>query len=283
MFSLLFGIIFSQGQNNIKKLLFLISLFILVSNSYAQEKVFPITQTNKRFVKVDEKMYVDKFEVTVQDYVTFLDEAKKNGRDMSILMYDSNCWREIVPARIAEIDYYFSYSSYRNYPILGISNFAAQEFCKWLTEKYNADPNRKFTKVVFRLPTEQEFVKVALSIYDTTKSFYPWGYQSLYNRKHKKNCNFLEINQFNIDLAEGGCHIRNFIIIPMTEPVCSYLPNPYGVYNIVGNVSEMIQEDHYAMGGDYLSTGYNVRICSKKYFREPTSMVGFRVYMEVIN
>jgi formylglycine-generating enzyme required for sulfatase activity len=266
-----------------KKLLFLIPLFILVSYCYAQEKVYPITQTNKRFVKVDEKMYVDKFEVTVNDYVTFLDEAKKKGRDMSILMYDSNCWRDNVPIKIAEIYYYFNYSSYKNYPIVGISHFAAQEFCKWLTEKYNADPKRKFNKVVFRLPTEQEFVKVARSTFDTIM-IYPWGNASLYNSKREKKCNFLEIDQNNIDLKENRFEIKDYNdFLSMTEPVYSYQPNPYGVFNIVGNVSEMIQEDHYAMGGDYLSTGYNVRIKSKKYFSTPSSCVGFRVYMEILN
>jgi formylglycine-generating enzyme required for sulfatase activity len=265
-----------------KKLLLLVQIIILVCNSYAQEKVYPINQTNKRFVKVEEKLYVDKFEVTVHDYVTFLDEVKKSGRDNSILMYDSDCWRQNSSFSEAVLEYYFNYSSYNNYPIVGISHFAAQEFCKWLTEKYNADPNRKFNKVVFRLPTEQEFVKVAVSKFDTT-TFYPWGYIRLYNSKNEKCCNFFEIDQINIDITETDCHIRDFSNIPMTEPVCSYQSNPYGIYNIVGNVSEMIQEDHYAMGGDYLSTGYNVRVCSKKKFREPISTVGFRVYMEILN
>jgi formylglycine-generating enzyme required for sulfatase activity len=266
-----------------KKLLLLVQIILLVCNSYAQEKVFPITQTNKRFVKIDEKLYVDKFEVTVHDFVTFLDEAKKNGRDMSILMYDSNCWRENSPFMEATLEYYYNYRSYKNYPIVGITNVAAQEFCKWLTEKYNANPKRKFKKVVFKLPTEQEFVKVARSTFDTIM-IYPWGYASLYNSKREKNCNFLEINQITIDIKENEFNIKEFFgILSMTEPVYSYQPNPYGIFNIVGNVSEMIQEDHYAMGGDYLSTGYNVRIKSKKYFISPSSTVGFRVYMEIIN
>jgi formylglycine-generating enzyme len=266
-----------------KKLLLLVPILILVYNSFSQEKVYPITQTNKRFVKVDEKLYVDKFEVTVHDYVTFLDEVKKSGRDNSILMYDSDCWRQNSSFSEAILEYYFNYSSYNNYPIVGISHFAAQEFCKWLTEKYNADPNRKFKKVVFRLPTEQEFIKVARSTFDTI-IFYPWGYPSLYNSKREKCCNFLEIDQINIDLKENGFEIKEYNnFSSMTEPVYSYLPNPYGIYNIVGNVSEMIQEDHYAMGGDYLSTGYNVRIKSKKKYAEPTSSIGFRVYMEILN
>lgn len=265
-----------------KKLLLLVQIILLVCNSYAQVKVFPITQTNKRFVKVDEKLYVDKFEVTVNDYNSFLKEIKSKGGDVTKLIYDSICWRFNGHYNLEKEEYYFWHTSYKYYPILGISNFAAQEFCKWLTERYNADPNRKFKKVVFRLPSEQEFVKVAVSKFDTA-TFYPWGYIRLYNSKNEKCCNFLEIDQINIDITEKGCHIRDFSIIPMTEPVYSYQPNPYGVYNIVGNVSEMIQEDHYAMGGDYLSTGYNVRVNSKKYYREPTSMVGFRVYMEIIN
>jgi len=69
----------------------------------------------------------------------------------------------------------------------------------------------------------------------------------------------------------------------MTEPVYNYQPNPYGIFNIVGNVSEMIQENDNAMGGDFLSSGYNVRIKSKKKFTEPKCNVGFRVYMEILN
>lgn len=39
-----------------KKLLLLVPILILVYNSFSQEKVYPITQTNKRFVKIDEKL-----------------------------------------------------------------------------------------------------------------------------------------------------------------------------------------------------------------------------------
>ena len=45
----------------------------------------------------------------------------------------------------------------------------------------------------------------------------------------------------------------------------------------------MIQEEGIAMGGDFFSTGYNVRITSKsRYEKGGSARVGFRVYMEII-
>jgi hypothetical protein len=44
----------------------------------------------------------------------------------------------------------------------------------------------------------------------------------------------------------------------------------------------MIQENHIAMGGDWKSTGYNVKITSKKQYQNSDVTVGFRVYMEII-
>jgi formylglycine-generating enzyme required for sulfatase activity len=68
-----------------------------------------------------------------------------------------------------------------------------------------------------------------------------------------------------------------------TVHVASYEPNPYGLYNMVGNLSDMIQEEGIAMGGDWLSTGYNVRITSKKKYENGGAVtVGFRVYMEIV-
>jgi hypothetical protein len=110
-------------------------------------------------------------------------------------------------------------------------------------------------------------------------------------------CNFYEMRQEDLDLkhkedldlkyeyATVKYHnIQNIITSSNLgiESIINYKSNPYGVFNIVGNVSEMIQEEDIAMGGDWMSTGYNVRITSKKQYNNSDATVDFRVYMEII-
>jgi formylglycine-generating enzyme required for sulfatase activity len=258
---------------------------ILASGSSSKKSIHPITDVNHRFVKVDDSLYVDKYEVSVQDYHIFLNEKRKKGDDCSSLIYDSTKWRNRSTFNEPMVDYYFNYPAYRDYPIICITYTAANEFCKWLTEYYhsNFNPNRKYKQVKFRLPTEQEFIRAASSKYDHAKIFYPWGNNSLYG-KGEKQCNFFEMCQEDLDFNQNRLEYHN-IINPFDigiEPVTSYQPNPYGIFNIVGNVSEMIQQEHIAIGGDWMSTGYNVRITSKKKYEDADPVIGFRVYMEII-
>jgi hypothetical protein len=67
-----------------------------------------------------------------------------------------------------------------------------------------------------------------------------------------------------------------------TVPVTAYDPNGYGLYNMSGNVAEMVSEKGIARGGSWGSTGYDVRIASKIEFEELSCEVGFRYFMEVI-
>ena len=185
------------------------------------------------------------------------------------------------------VHYYFGHRVFENYPIICVSHYAANEFCKWLTEKYNADPKRKFKKVIFRLPTESEFIKAASSAYDPkTVPYYPWGFE-LRDSKGRQLCNYKAIREEYLDYNDSMKKIEyqsNAFLgdWDFTAPVASYPPNRYGLYNIVGNVSEMTQEEGVAMGGDYNSTGYNVRVTSKKKYEKCCSTVGFRVYMEIV-
>ena len=261
----------------------LLFLFILLC-SFAPKKELPlIVNFTQRFMAVDKNLYTDKYEVTIADYQLFLREKKEAKEDCSLLIYDSTKWRNLDYGE-KDVEFYFNYHGYANAPIVCISHYAAGEFCKWLTEKYNADSQKKFKKVVFRLPTESEYKKAAISNYDLGKIYYPWGTNELYS-KGEKRCNFFELRQEGLDFSENNLKYHKFMptdLIERFSPVDSYEPNPYGLYNMVGNVSEMIQEEHYAMGGDWLSTGYNVRITSKKKYDEPSPTVGFRVYMEIL-
>ena len=269
-----------------KSTFFIVSLLLLTIVLVSTNKTdFPnIINVNQRFVKIENNLYVDKYEISVKDYKLFLFDKKQKSADYSNIIYDSTKWTSGIVNYPALQDTYFNHNAYINHPIVSISYNAAIEFCDWLSVKYNSNTARKYKKVVFRLPTEQEFIKAAASSFDTKKIFYPWGSNNLIDSKNQKLCNFWRLNQDEIDYNGKTFNYDNIIndFDNEIEIVNSYSPNKYGVFNIVGNASEMIQEKNIAMGGDYLSTGYNVKVISKKEFKGNDVSVGFRVYMEII-
>ena len=260
----------------------------LLSNVAAKKpvKVPSILETKQRFVKVSERLYADKYEATVKDYQLFLAEQKSKGTDCSSLMYDSTLWQfegEMLLMMNSQ-DYYFNSSYMADCPIVCISYSAAQQFCQWLTEKYNADPHKKYAKVLFRLPTKQEYTKAAIgkSIY-SEETIYPWGYGGLL-KQGEKRCNFWNIMQEMIDYREGQLQNSSFELLFTANIgyVYAYEPNTIGLYNVIGNAAEMIQEEGIAMGGSWLSSGANVGITSEQKYEKPSCTVGFRVFMEIM-
>ncbi|HMJ71384.1 MAG TPA: SUMF1/EgtB/PvdO family nonheme iron enzyme [Cyclobacteriaceae bacterium] len=207
--------------------------------------------------------------------------------------------------------------NYNFCPAVNISYEAAVEYCKWLTDRYNENPKKKkFNKVVFRLPTLNEWQIAALG-YDKFQSWnllentvevivakdslsmetmkgekkkmkvdntiqYPWYWVYYY-----RNTAF---NSFNCYL--GNFRIENGKICPakvpafdgftMMAPVRCYFPNNIGLYDVAGNVAEMISEKGKACGGSWNDVPEQSTIQSVKNFSGPDETVGFRVFMEVI-
>ncbi|MDR2980394.1 MAG: formylglycine-generating enzyme family protein [Bacteroidales bacterium] len=260
--------------------------YVLLCGSMKKQEVPYIIDFKNRFVKISDTYYVDKYEVTIKDYKLFLTERKEKGLDNSLVMYDSTLWEKTWESTsYGNKDYYFNDDLFQDHPVVGISYYSAIEFCRWLTDKYNSSSKKQYKKVLFRLPTEEEFIRVASSGFDIEKIFYPWGNNTLYDQKKDKLCNFTALPQENlmfIDRYELRYGYYNTLPNNSTQPVASYGTTPYGVFDIVGNVSEMVQIDSIAMGGDFLSLGYEVRTTSKKIYKDKDITVGFRVYMEIL-
>ena len=62
----------------------------------------------------------------------------------------------------------------------------------------------------------------------------------------------------------------------------SYFPNDIGLYDVVGNVAEMVDEKGKACGGSWNDIPEASTIRSVKIYRKPNDTIGFRVFMEVI-
>ncbi|HEX5169075.1 MAG TPA: SUMF1/EgtB/PvdO family nonheme iron enzyme [Cyclobacteriaceae bacterium] len=203
-------------------------------------------------------------------------------------------------------------------PVVNISYESAVAYCEWLTEQYNNQSGKKkFHKVTFRLPTLKEWQIAALG-YKKFQSWnieenevevgipkhpgeeigakkimmkvkdndilYPWFGAHDYRDKaqNSKNC---WMGNFKIPEGSDSC----FIARPagdgyfITAKVASYFPNGMGLYDVVGNVEEMIDEKGKACGGSWAHLPEESTMTSVHSYLGASGTVGFRVFMVVVS
>ncbi len=94
--------------------------------------------------------------------------------------------------------------------------------------------------------------------------------------KKNQDTGELEITEHHLSGSNFFCD--NTLV---TTPVSSYSPNNYGIYNMSGNVAEMVQEEGIACGGGWRSTGYDVRCSSTMNYIESQPDLGFRPILKI--
>lgn len=242
-------------------------------------------------VKVD-AFFLAKYEVSNAEYRLFLNDLKAQGRfeEFKMAEIDSVKWRTTVAAYNEPFVYnYHEHKAYDNYPVVNISQQAAELYCKWLTEKYNLEQKKKGLPYgEFRLPNKLEWLWAAKG--GVLDAIYPWHTPYLRNEKGEFHCRFRSIGDETIKYDSGNKHfevvsslptnnqrINNSIYFP--APVDSYNPYGYGLFNMSGNVAEFTNQPGFVVGGSWNSTGYYVRIDIMSEYDgqvEPSPFIGFR-------
>lgn len=220
--------------------------------------------------------YIAKGEVSCLAYKEFTADIKKKGDEVLLqkIQIDTNVW-DMKEYRAT----YGIHPAFDNYPVVGISKFAAEEYCRWLTEKYG---NGIWE---FRLPTHNEWMRAAQGTHE--KVPYPWGknYMDGYYLLHRHTyfCNFgdwygIENMQYNASFKEVILKGRsgNRDGFNYTAYSNFYPKNDFGLSNMNGNVAELVSDESMAVGGSWKSGGYDVRVESTKPFSKPNDEVGFR-------
>ncbi len=227
-----------------------------------------------------------KTEVTNGEYLAFLSDLKAQGKDEMYkkALPDTTAWDQLKFAYTKYVRYYLRHEAYADYPVVNVSHEGAQMYCRWLTERYNAE-NQGET-VVFRLPTRAEWLRAAQA--GNHHRQYAWENPFLQNEKGEYLANFRTIRNSQIsessnngiDIKSGYHGLDHDLNAEITAPAKSYQPGVAGLYNLNGNVAEMVAEAGLAVGGSFRNYGYDIRNEATMEFDAPSPTVGFRVLME---
>ncbi|MBI5219793.1 MAG: SUMF1/EgtB/PvdO family nonheme iron enzyme [Bacteroidia bacterium] len=272
-----------------------VSILLFINARVMLPEKFTIKDIEKTLGKINDTLYVSKYEVSNLQYKAFLSELKKtkNAEKYNASKIDTVGWLEPTIRNEPMVVLYHKHPVYDKYPVVNISYDGAQNFCEWLTEKYNSSPDKKFKKVKFRLPAEKEWVFAAKGG-SKDQEIYSWGNNNLKNAQGKKFCNYLEIGdefihkdktkgEYVIEKKSGLGSVKTLgETYDITAPVDAFLPNGYGLFNLSGNVAEMIAEKGKTKGGSWRSSGYDVRIDLTDTYEKSSVEIGFRCVMVVL-
>lgn len=134
---------------------------------------------------------------------------------------------------------YFSHFAFDDYPVVGVSWKQANAFCNWRTNlKVSTNKKSKETPAHdFRLPTETEWEMAARGGLENT--IYPWG--SYYSR-----------NDFGCFVANfkpmRGNYVSDSPSTATTMRAGDFDPNPFGLYDMAGNVAEWTSTAFFEAG-----------------------------------
>lgn len=243
--------------------------------------------------------YMMRFEMPNMLYRYFCEDLKRQGKTelLQRALPDSNIWFSgLEPYK----EYYFDHPAYADYPVLGVSRDGIHLFCDWLNEKVKSLSIKQWKgkKIFFRLPYEIEWMVAAQG--GDNNAVYAW--KGPYLRRiramavpaNKKwitayYANFCRIDDSQITRDTDGILLINrssqtqiagtlLDEILLTAPVNSYWPNGYGLYNMCGNVREMVQEEGFTKGGGWTDPGGDLQItCRNTYNRAGFPCEGFRL------
>lgn len=229
--------------------------------------------------------YMRTVEVTNFEYRTFLFDLLIQDRKNEFLKAkpDQQQWNSIEGLSLQRFaEYYFYHKAYNEYPVVNISREGAELYCKWLSEEMRKsvgeEKESKFNDV--RLPLRVEWVKAASN--EGNMQPYPWGGPFTRDRRGLIQANYARTEE---EITKEEPNPSPYVNLDVTAPSKSYWPNPLGLYNISGNVAEMVYEgvdksEPGTAGGSWRNSAEEIKIYAPDPYKGitgPKPTIGFRV------
>lgn len=188
-----------------------------------------------------EPFWMGKYEVTWLEYKKYmqLDEVFKalNGKGLRKVNAENEVDAVTAPSSLYDPSFTFMAGEGDNQPAATMTQFAAKQYTKWLS---------LMSESFYRLPTEAEWEYACRA--GTTTAFY-FG----------EDDDELDDHAWYYETADDERH-----------PVGQLKPNPWGLYDMYGNVAEWVLDEYDEDG--YTHIEERASLTAEKAFRKPTKL-----------
>ena len=238
-------------------------------------------------VWIEKLLFCDETEVSNLDWIEYIQLSHSTDRrgnansTMKALNYNSN-----------EQFYYF--------PVVNVSYEDAINYCKWRTDLISSNYNKQkgyskespeYTIFEFSLPSKEEWIKCAAFATDTINYPHLFTSDKVETRINKNAVSFLnrlgskitetDLKFFNKEVKSdypiNSKRVKNsYLNLGTPFYVWDYPMNNFGIYNIMGNVSEMTSEKGIAKGGSFRDLFKDCTVNNEFKYTTPTDHIGFR-------
>lgn len=159
--------------------------------------------------KMLESFWIDKYEVTIEDFQKCVDSGVCNNDDEELPHYDEYRIETVYEGEDIYTRCNLNNDEKSGHPMNCVSWFGAKAYCEWIGK---------------RLPTEAEWEKAARG---TDGRKYPWGNEDI-------SCEYAVYGQ-----GDNSCEKEE------TQPIGSKAKgvSPYGCYDMSGNVNEWTNDE----------------------------------------
>lgn len=288
-------------KNNLLQLLVLVlTLTTIVSVGFTFKKERPFRPPGT--VKIVDNFFFDETEITNIDWKEYINYKKRfkgeNSLEYQNSLPDTMVWelREGYNSPYAKT--YFQHPAYNNYPVVGISHQQATDYCQWRTERVkemmevNEIPQPK--DFFYRLPTKTEWELIANAGYSKKAKRIFYKQKKIAKKSEEKfdpnaesqtlrTFQFTHMKYHSADKKREQYFPGMLPNVVMPAPTRSYMPNKLGIFNINGNVAEMVQEKGIAKGGSFQHYYEDIVPTNKDLsYENPTRWLGFRCVCEVV-
>jgi formylglycine-generating enzyme required for sulfatase activity len=265
----------------------------VVVNGKVEELPKPINTA-----QIGNNLFMDETEISNINWKEYLywtnkiygNEAKKAA------LPDTTVWKlNDSSLNVPLVKTYFNHPAYKNYPVVGLTYEQVIAYSKWRSDRVfemillaqnenlkNALSNENYFSIEryfngeiegvqpdfsipypnYRLPSKTEWELAAKGF---TNDDYGVNIKNKTIRKSKNQGRKLfNIKEYNSKDAT------------ITAPVRSFVENDFGLYNMIGNVSEMVLEKNISKGGGFDQELTKVKISNDIVYEKPARWLGFR-------